>query len=376
MLLVGAAGRNVGKTELCCALLRRTADKHPIVGVKVTTVAERDGQCPRGGEGCGVCSALEDPWCLTEEHGEAEGKDTTRLLQAGARRVFWLRVLRENLHEGLQALRDRIGDALCICESNSLRHVVEPGVFVIARGANETRIKPSAKEVAHFADDLIVSDGERFDVPFDAFSIAEGRWRYRRRGATAIVMAGGRSSRMGQDKALLPVRGVSMIQRVVDSLRPSFERILVSVGDRERYAFLGLDIVEDEARGQGPMVGVASALRATQTEVAFVTACDVPEPPLAPMARLLREVAHGAAAVPAHDSGHLEPLFAVYRRSLLPDLDEALARGERTLARFLDHHPHVRKVPFGDDLHIQNINTRAQYEAFSRAQAAAQGGEG
>ena len=51
MLMIGAAGRNVGNTELACALIRKYSAERPVTGIKVTTVTRRDGTCPRGGTG-------------------------------------------------------------------------------------------------------------------------------------------------------------------------------------------------------------------------------------------------------------------------------------------------------------------------------------
>ncbi len=105
MLMIGSAGANVGKTELACAILRKFSRAgEEIVGIKVTTIDEKDGQCPRGGEGCGVCSSLEGVYLITQESDPASGKDTARLLAAGANRVYWLRVLRAHIEQGLTAL--------------------------------------------------------------------------------------------------------------------------------------------------------------------------------------------------------------------------------------------------------------------------------
>lgn len=142
MLMIGSAGANVGKTELACALLRRLGKQQEIIGIKVTTIAEADGGCPRGGEGCGVCSSLEGVFLITEETDRDSGKDTSRLLASGAKRVFWLRVLKEHLEEGVTALLEFVGpEAVCICESNSLRRIVEPGLFLMVKGVQTKRWK-------------------------------------------------------------------------------------------------------------------------------------------------------------------------------------------------------------------------------------------
>ncbi|MHC4556771.1 MAG: hypothetical protein ACYS80_05640, partial [Planctomycetota bacterium] len=137
MLMIGSTGANVGKTELACAIFRKFSKNWDIVGVKVTTIEDKDGQCPRGGEGCGVCSSLDGVYCITEETDNSSGKDTARLLDAGASRVFWLRVLKKHLPEGVTALLDVIGpNAVSICESNSLRQAIEPGLFLMVRSCD------------------------------------------------------------------------------------------------------------------------------------------------------------------------------------------------------------------------------------------------
>jgi hypothetical protein len=168
----------VGKTELACTVLRRfSLPGREIVGIKVTTINERDGQCPRGGEGCGVCSSLEGVYLLTRETNVDSGKDTARLLAAGAGRVYWLRVLKTHLKEGLAALLDVIGDeTTSICESNSLRSVVEPGVFLIAERKGAKVWKPSALEVKGYADRIVVSDGSSFDLDIRRIGLQDGGW--------------------------------------------------------------------------------------------------------------------------------------------------------------------------------------------------------
>jgi len=178
MLMIGSAGANVGKTELACAVLRRfTGEGRDIVAIKVTTIEEKDGQCPRGGEGCGVCSSLEGVCSIVEEIDSRSGKDTGRLLAAGASRVFWLRVLKTHLKEGLAALLDIVApEVTSICESNSLRNVVEPGVFLVAERKGARTWKPSALVVREYADRIVVSDGSSFDLDIGRIRLDDGKW--------------------------------------------------------------------------------------------------------------------------------------------------------------------------------------------------------
>ena len=145
MLMIGSAVSNIGKTDLACTLLKKFSKNYDITGIKVTTIKDKEGQCPRGGKGCGVCATLEGAYCITEELGSSSEKDTARLLAAGASRVFWLRVLNEHLLQGIKALLDIIGqDTISICESNSLRQVVEPSLFLIVGTYDLKKWKSSA----------------------------------------------------------------------------------------------------------------------------------------------------------------------------------------------------------------------------------------
>ena len=95
--MIGSAGANVGKTELACALIKKLGRTTDITGIKVTTIRAKDGECPRGGQGCGVCSSLDEDFDIMEETDSDTEKDTSRLLAAGAKRVFWLRVMKQRL---------------------------------------------------------------------------------------------------------------------------------------------------------------------------------------------------------------------------------------------------------------------------------------
>jgi hypothetical protein len=161
MLLLGAAGRNSGKTLLACLILELYSPRIPIIGIKVTTIHRPDLKCPKGGEGCGVCTSLEGAYCITEETDRNLQKDTSLLLASGARQVFWLRAHKAHLSEGLEALFDLLpDDAALICESNSVRTVVEPGVFLLVKNRKSRGFKPSAREVRDSADRIVEFDPE------------------------------------------------------------------------------------------------------------------------------------------------------------------------------------------------------------------------
>ena len=380
MLMIGSAGANLGKTELACAILRKFGRNGNIIGIKVTTIKDTNGQCPRGGEGCGVCSSLDGVFCITEETNRGSEKDTSRLLICGAGRVFWLRVVREHLVEGVTALLDVIGpDAVCVCESNSLRELVEPGLFFMVTGRDAKTWKDSARQVRKYADRIVVSNGKGFDIDLDEIEIVGGRWRMRKgckRGckgpgttaqATAIILAGGRSSRMGADKSLLSVDGQPIIERICERLAGRFDRILISANEPEKLAFLGLEIVADRTPGQGPLMGIASALKASSSELNFVVACDIPHIHIGLVEEMLAEADRSGAdvVVPTTGSEEYEPLFAVYRKSALEAINKVLASGGRRISDIFAL-CRVKYVRLTDAEWLRNLNTPAEYDEFSK----------
>ncbi|MHC4440462.1 MAG: NTP transferase domain-containing protein [Planctomycetota bacterium] len=349
MLMIGSAGANVGKTELACALLDKFGKNHNITGIKVTT----------------ICSSLEGNFYITEETDRSSGKDTARLLEAGARRVFWIRVLREHLAECINAMLDLIGsEAVSICESNSLRQVVEPGLFLMARHRDSDSWKSSAQQVREHADRIVTSDGSNFDLDLKLIKLVDEKWTLLEN-ATAIIMAGGGSRRMGTDKSMLEIEGRLIIERICQQLAGCFEQILISSNDAEKFAFLGFDVVTDKVPEQGPLMGIASALEASANEVNFVVACDIPLIERRKVRRILFEAVNSEAdiIVPVTNDGKYEPLFAVYRRSAVIAINKVLSSGGRKISDVFNL-CRVKKVELGATL--VNLNTTAEYEEFQK----------
>jgi molybdenum cofactor guanylyltransferase len=363
MLMIGSSGSNVGKTELVCALLRQFVGRHPIVGVKVTATASREQACPRGGQGCGVCSSLDAPYRITEETDRRGEKDTAKLLAAGAGRVYWLRVLRAHLPEGLTALLEAVGrDAVMICESNSLRHVVEPGLFLLVDRTNGKSWKQSARQVRQHADCVVISNGQAFDLNLDRVQLVGSRWLLTEE-ATAVVLAGGHSRRMGTDKSLLPIDGRPMIEHICRQLCGTFARVLVSANDVPKFSFLGLEVVPDRVPDQGPLMAIASALEISDNELNLIVGCDVPRIRLPVVRRMLAQAEEADAVIPVTKDGKEQPLFAVYRRSARGAMNDVLASGGRRIRDIYDS-CRVGFVELEEDDWFANLNTRADYERF------------
>jgi hypothetical protein len=181
MLLIGSSGRRCGKTRLATTLIENNRRRAEMIGLKVTTIEKKDGTCPHGNKGCGICSSMEGDFLILEEKEKSLEKDTSLLLDAGAQKVFWLLVLEEALDRGAKELLKHIPrDAAVVAESNRLRLAVEPGLFVMLINPG-TKIKPSAKRVLSRADLIIKTDGNNFKFPIDTIRYSSRGWNVLRK---------------------------------------------------------------------------------------------------------------------------------------------------------------------------------------------------
>ncbi len=185
----------------------------------------------------------------------------------------------------------------------------------------------------------------------------------------AVLLAGGKSRRMGTDKALLPIGGQPLLQRAADRLRSITNQVLLSTSDSHAYDFLGLPVVADLFPGCGPMAGLHAALLHTRRPRVLVLACDIPDVP-ARLLRLLSDQAAGSdAAVPSTSDGTLHPVCAVYGRTCLPFVETYLRCGKHRMLNLVENpNLRIRVVTPGSgdfcDADLVDLNSPEDYEAY------------
>jgi len=187
-------------------------------------------------------------------------------------------------------------------------------------------------------------------------------------GAAAVILVGGKSSRMGRAKALLPFDNEPLIAHVVRRLKSWFPEIIVVAAPDQELPELSAVLVRDEIAYQGPVSGIYHGLKAATRDVCFVTSCDAPFLNFELIDHLLEQISDYDVVVPFWQE-RFQPLHAIYRTSVVPLLKEQLERGELRPI-FLYDKVRTRKIQEAEirrldpeGLSFLNMNSPADYDA-------------
>ncbi len=151
---------------------------------------------------------------------------------------------------------------------------------------------------------------------------------------TAIILAGGKSSRMGRDKGLAEFGGLPMVRYSINACKNITNNILISTRNQD-YTRFGYPLIADNFAERGPVGGLEAALSTSRTELNIVCPCDMPGIHADILNMLLME-SHGAKAVVAQDpDGKVYPVLGVYSRSAISVIREQIRLGEYRMTRLL-----------------------------------------
>lgn len=160
ILLIAGTGRNTGKTTLASSVIKYFSETHEIIGLKITSIYPEENDL----HGQNTSSLSADFEIHDDTENESEKKDTFRMKQAGASKVLFVRTKDEFISDAVEELFKIIGkNHLIVCESASLRNILKPGLFIMIRSSDESRIKERAKKLFALADMLLVSENLDFN---------------------------------------------------------------------------------------------------------------------------------------------------------------------------------------------------------------------
>lgn len=178
------------------------------------------------------------------------------------------------------------------------------------------------------------------------------------------ILAGGKSTRMGKNKALLTVNEKRFIDKIADELS-SFSEVLISAAEKGTYEDMGLCVVYDEHRDIGPLEGIYQLLNAAQEEYVFICAADMPFITKELVSYMTEFVCSDYDCYVLMDEEHIHPLCGIYSKKMLAQVCACIESGNFRLMKLLNgvrtKYIKLEYTSF-DKKVVKNINTRAEYQ--------------
>lgn len=143
----------------------------------------------------------------------------------------------------------------------------------------------------------------------------------------SIILSGGKSTRMGEDKALMEVGAKTIIEIIIEKLKPFSNDIIISADDLEKYSEFGYQVVPDKFKNSGPLAGIYSSLLESNTEKNFIISCDLPLVSSAVIERLIK-IETGKEIILPVTNGKYHQLCGVYSKSVLAKAESILSAEE------------------------------------------------
>jgi molybdopterin-guanine dinucleotide biosynthesis protein A len=182
-----------------------------------------------------------------------------------------------------------------------------------------------------------------------------------------VILSGGKSSRMGTNKSLLPIKDKTAIEWISAELNTCTDKVVLIANAQEPYLFLHLETYGDRYTDKGPLAGLESALYHIDAPLFVIAACDMPFVNSEVYNYLLEQLGDHDAVVPIYNN-QIHPLAAIYRKNVLPKIQHQLKQNNLKVRGFFNQ----IKVNYICDFptisteilekHFFNINNPAQYE--------------
>ncbi len=187
----------------------------------------------------------------------------------------------------------------------------------------------------------------------------------------AVILAGGKSSRMGTNKAFLELKGKTFIELQIELLREMFDEIFISANTPSEYEYLNLPVFKDIYPDKGPLGGIYTSLINSSSFHTFMLACDMPFVESGLIKHLKDLTKEYDVVIPKSEKG-LEPLHAFYSKKCIDPIKREL---DENNLRIISFFPHVNvkivelnSLPPSDSFKnsIKNLNTRDEYEDVTK----------
>ena len=184
---------------------------------------------------------------------------------------------------------------------------------------------------------------------------------------TGIILAGGKSSRMGTDKGLLLLNDKPFVQYSIDALKPLVSDIMI-VSDNEDYDVFGLKRINDITKNAGPVAGICAGLEASTNVYNMILSCDIPLITSEILQKLIDSIDDTSEIIQVESQGKSMPLIAIYKKHLAKTFDSFLQADERRLRVVIKRCKSKNIIIEKEhDFATMNVNTQTELKAVEDA---------
>lgn len=183
---------------------------------------------------------------------------------------------------------------------------------------------------------------------------------------TGIILAGGKSSRMGTDKGFLVLKNKPFIQYSIDALKPLVSKIMI-VSDDTKYDAFGIKRIDDSTKNAGPVAGICSGLEASSTPYNLILSCDIPLINSEILQKLIDGIDDSSEIIQIESQGKTMPLIALYKKHVKNTFNEFLKADERRL-RIVINSCETKNIILEKkyEFSTMNVNTQNDFKALEK----------
>ncbi|MFI1743377.1 molybdenum cofactor guanylyltransferase [Thalassobellus sediminis] len=184
---------------------------------------------------------------------------------------------------------------------------------------------------------------------------------------TGIILAGGKSTRMGTDKGFLLLNGKPFTQYSIDALQPLVSEILI-VSDNPDYDIFGCKRINDITKNAGPVAGICSGLEASSTEYNLILSCDIPLITSDILKKLIKAIDDTSEVIQIESNGKSMPLIALYKKQC-KEIFSKLLKGDERRLRVAVNACQSKNIALEleHDIFTMNVNTQTELKAIEDA---------
>jgi len=181
-----------------------------------------------------------------------------------------------------------------------------------------------------------------------------------------VILAGGKSKRIGKDKAFLTLKGKFFITYCIEKLKEIFEDVIIISDEIDKFSLLGIRVFPDIIKDIGPLGGIYTALKSIEKDYAFILPCDMPLFPIQAVKEIIRHASKDKIVI-GFSKKEIYPLFGIYPKKFKNDLENYILNGGKKVIEFIESFKGVKKVDLSKfKEYLINVNTPSDYKLIEK----------